>query len=393
MLANFWATWCAPCRDEMPSLLRLAEQRAAAGLLAVGVNYKESAGTVRRFLDGLGLNLTVLLDSDGSVATAWTPRIFPSTLVFDRRGRPRGHGGGRDRLDRRRCTADPGAAAGIGLMPHNERPPRHGVFNTSDLVPGRQPMTAFDRRQLLGLASGLALAPLSAGVSAQERRFQPRPGDWRRFEITTTVELQGAQGAARIWVPVPSVDAEYQRTFDTAFTGNASRAVLTSDTRYGARMVMAEFAAGTAKPTLQVDQPVRDPKPRNRLGPQDPGARRRTDPALLGAAHRTDAHRRHRARHRARDRRQRAHPMSTRCSASTTGSSRTPTASPRCAAVAWVTSRPCWRPATWAASAATSMRCSSACHGRPACPRAMCTASAWCRRPLATANWAATRPA
>jgi transglutaminase-like putative cysteine protease len=113
-------------------------------------------------------------------------------------------------------------------------------------------MTELDRRQLLGLASGLALTPLSAGVAAQERRFQPRPGDWRRFEITTAVELQGAQGAARIWVPVPSVDAEYQRTSDTAFTGNASRAVLTSDARYGARMVMAEFAAGTAKPTLQV---------------------------------------------------------------------------------------------------------------------------------------------
>jgi thiol-disulfide isomerase/thioredoxin len=90
VLANFWATWCAPCRDEMPSLVRLAEQRAAAGLQVVGINYKESAATARRFLDGLGLSLQVLLDSDGNAAKAWTPRIFPSTVVFDRRLRPVG---------------------------------------------------------------------------------------------------------------------------------------------------------------------------------------------------------------------------------------------------------------------------------------------------------------
>lgn len=92
LLANFWATWCAPCRDEMPSLLRLAEQRAAAGLRVVAINYKESPAVVRRFLDGLGVasTLPVLLDSDGHAATDWTPRIFPSTVVFDRRARPVG---------------------------------------------------------------------------------------------------------------------------------------------------------------------------------------------------------------------------------------------------------------------------------------------------------------
>ncbi|MFO1330545.1 MAG: transglutaminase-like domain-containing protein, partial [Rubrivivax sp.] len=51
---------------------------------------------------------------------------------------------------------------------------------------------------------------------------------------------------------VPSVDAEFQRSLDTDYSGNGSRMALASDTRYGARMVMAEFAAGTATPVLTV---------------------------------------------------------------------------------------------------------------------------------------------
>ncbi len=113
-------------------------------------------------------------------------------------------------------------------------------------------MSSVDRRTVLGLASGLALAPLTLPVFAQERRFDPQPGTWRSFEITTTVELRGATGAARAWVPVPSVDADFQRSLESAYTGNAARVQIASDTRYGARMVMAEFAEGTAAPTLQV---------------------------------------------------------------------------------------------------------------------------------------------
>lgn len=87
VLANFWASWCAPCRDEMPSLVRLAAQRQGDGLRAVGVNYRESAATVARFLDGLGVALPTLLDPNGELAASYTPRIFPSTVVFDRQGR------------------------------------------------------------------------------------------------------------------------------------------------------------------------------------------------------------------------------------------------------------------------------------------------------------------
>lgn len=90
VLLNFWASWCAPCRDEMPSLARLARGQPADGLVVVGINYRESAATVTRFLSGLGIDMTTLLDADGSIAVAYTPRIFPSSVLFDRRGKPLG---------------------------------------------------------------------------------------------------------------------------------------------------------------------------------------------------------------------------------------------------------------------------------------------------------------
>jgi len=108
------------------------------------------------------------------------------------------------------------------------------------------------RRQLLASASALAVAPFAGAAIAQERRFDPQPGAWRSFEMTTTVELRNVQGAARVWVPVPAVDSDYQRTLDNSWTGNARSMANASDSTYGAKMVTAEFAEGTPNPTLVV---------------------------------------------------------------------------------------------------------------------------------------------
>ena len=89
VLLNFWATWCEPCREEMPSLQALARRHEADSLLVLMVNYRESEPGIRKFLERTPLALPVLLDSDGSAARAWTSRVFPTTVLIDRSGRPR----------------------------------------------------------------------------------------------------------------------------------------------------------------------------------------------------------------------------------------------------------------------------------------------------------------
>ena len=89
VLINFWATWCDPCREEIPSLEALARRHEADSLVVLMVNYRESAHSINRFLEHMPMRLPVLLDADGSAARAWTSRVFPTTVLIDRSGRPR----------------------------------------------------------------------------------------------------------------------------------------------------------------------------------------------------------------------------------------------------------------------------------------------------------------
>ncbi len=87
VLLNFWATWCAPCREELPSLELLAHRHAEDGLAVMAINFRQGAGAVTRFVEAEGLSLPVLLDADGSAAKAWGARVLPTTVVIDRSGR------------------------------------------------------------------------------------------------------------------------------------------------------------------------------------------------------------------------------------------------------------------------------------------------------------------
>lgn len=87
VLLNFWATWCEPCRNEMPALAQLARDQAD-DLVVVAVNYQETAARVQRFLESVDVPRPILLDPHGAAARAWTRRIFPTTVVVDPRGRP-----------------------------------------------------------------------------------------------------------------------------------------------------------------------------------------------------------------------------------------------------------------------------------------------------------------
>lgn len=119
-------------------------------------------------------------------------------------------------------------------------------------------MTHPTRRELLGAAAATAAGSLVPGFArAQERRFAPEPGAWRNFEFTTRVELVKPTGAARVWLPIPSLDTEYQRSLDNDWTGNAAVARVVADSHYGAKMLYAEFPEGSAAPVLQLTSRVR----------------------------------------------------------------------------------------------------------------------------------------
>ena len=89
VLLNFWASWCEPCRAEMPSLELLAQRHEGDRLQVLAVNHRESDAAIRRFIDETALTLPVLRDADGAAARAWGVGVFPSTIVIGRDGRAR----------------------------------------------------------------------------------------------------------------------------------------------------------------------------------------------------------------------------------------------------------------------------------------------------------------
>ena len=82
VVVNFWATWCAPCVEEMPSLMRLREKFAPQGLEVIAVNFQENAARIKPFLMRNGLDFPVVRDHDGSARTAWGVNVFPSSFVI-----------------------------------------------------------------------------------------------------------------------------------------------------------------------------------------------------------------------------------------------------------------------------------------------------------------------
>ncbi len=90
VLINFWATWCEPCREEMPALGRLATRWQARGLTVLTVAVADNAKRVEEFLwETLPekQTLPVLHDRDQTISRAWDARVLPTTVVLDRRHR------------------------------------------------------------------------------------------------------------------------------------------------------------------------------------------------------------------------------------------------------------------------------------------------------------------
>jgi peroxiredoxin len=82
VLVNFWATWCAPCRAEMPSMERLRREMEGRPFAILAVNVGEGPRIAREFADKLSLEFTILLDRESRVARTWGARALPASYLI-----------------------------------------------------------------------------------------------------------------------------------------------------------------------------------------------------------------------------------------------------------------------------------------------------------------------
>jgi thiol-disulfide isomerase/thioredoxin len=88
VLINFWATWCPPCRAEMPDLIKLQREHGKDGLQIIGITYPpERKDRVRRFATGLKVNYPIVLGTRELKARFSSDETLPLTIVIDRDGK------------------------------------------------------------------------------------------------------------------------------------------------------------------------------------------------------------------------------------------------------------------------------------------------------------------
>jgi thiol-disulfide isomerase/thioredoxin len=89
VLVNFWATWCEPCREEMPSIERLRTSLKGQPFEVLAVNLAEPLSRIEKFVAQLPLGFPLLRDRDGAAGKAWKAKLLPASFLIGRDGRIR----------------------------------------------------------------------------------------------------------------------------------------------------------------------------------------------------------------------------------------------------------------------------------------------------------------
>jgi len=83
---NFWATWCIPCRKEMPSMEKLYQEFKDAGLVVLAINHRENLEKIKPFVEEMKLSFPILLDSEGKTSADYTVRGLPTSYFVNQEG-------------------------------------------------------------------------------------------------------------------------------------------------------------------------------------------------------------------------------------------------------------------------------------------------------------------
>ena len=86
VILDFWATWCGPCRMGMPILSKVAKEFEDRGVRLYAVNLQEGPDEINPFLESTGLDLNVLLDTDGAVGNAFLAESIPQMVIVGKDG-------------------------------------------------------------------------------------------------------------------------------------------------------------------------------------------------------------------------------------------------------------------------------------------------------------------
>lgn len=89
VLLNFWASWCGPCRQEMPLLEKLQQRYNALGFTVLGVNVEEDPSKARTLLKDISVTFPILFDTQNTVSKQYKVSAMPSTVMIDRDGNMR----------------------------------------------------------------------------------------------------------------------------------------------------------------------------------------------------------------------------------------------------------------------------------------------------------------